>query len=102
MHSVTLGEAHEMLIKTAVVRPTKPYLDRILCFFPVRCQALKQLKEQVLLHHSPSQSTTYSIYDSSLPATKVEQNIASIRAKITAANTLAPLAGSDGQLVTLW
>ena len=29
VHSVTLGEAHEMLIKTAVVRPTKPYLDRI-------------------------------------------------------------------------
>ena len=30
-----------------------------------------------------------------LPATKVEQNIASIRARITAPNTLASLAGSD-------
>jgi len=104
MHSVALNEAHEILInkgiKTAVVRPTKEYLDRILYFFPVRCQAIKQLKEQVFLHHSPSQSTIYSMYDSSLPATNVEQNIASMCARITAANTLSPLAGPDSQLVT--
>ena len=71
MHSVALDEAHEMLInkgiKTAVVRPTKAYLDRIQYFFPVRCQAIKQLKEQVFL-----------FYDSSLPATKVKRTNASM------------------------
>ena len=53
MHSVALNKAHEMLInkdiKAAVVRPTKEYLDRILYYFQVRSQALKQLKREVFL-----------------------------------------------------
>ena len=47
MHSVSLDEAHEMLInkdlKAIVIRPTKEYLDRVLYYFPVRSQALKVL-----------------------------------------------------------
>ena len=40
MQSVALDEAHEILVnkdlKTTVVRPSKEYLDRILCYYPTR------------------------------------------------------------------
>ncbi len=64
----------------------------------MRYQALKQLKEQVFLQHSPSDdSAKFSVYDSCLATTKVEQNISSMRERISAT---IPVAGSGSQLVT--
>ena len=44
VRSIALDEAHEMLVnkdlKTAIVRPTKEYIDRIIHYYPVRAQAL--------------------------------------------------------------
>ena len=86
MHSVALDEAHEMLInkdiKTAVVRPTKEYLDRILYYFPVRSQALKQLKREVFLDNSHDSYSTISLFDLTPSARQVEENIITIKSKL--------------------
>lgn len=79
MHSVALDEAHEMLVnkdlKTTIVRPTKEYLDRILYYFPVRSQALKVLKKQVLLDGEKCGEHRFSIFDNSPHASKMEENV---------------------------
>ena len=50
-HSVTVDEAHEMLVnkdlKQAIVRPSKEYLTRTSTFFPYRSQALHNLQDQL-------------------------------------------------------
>ena len=75
MHSVALDEAHEMLVnkdlKTSIVRPTKEYLDRILYYYPVRSQALKVLKQQVLLDGDKSSNNQFCVV--SLDSSTVRQ-----------------------------
>ena len=79
MHSVALDEAHEMLInkdlKTSIVRPTKEYLDRVLYYYPVRSQAMRVLKQQVLLEGKESQENQFSIFDCTPHASKIEENV---------------------------
>jgi hypothetical protein len=53
MHSVGLDEAHEMCInkesKTSISRPTKDNLQRLVHFFPYRSNAMKNLKDQLMI-----------------------------------------------------
>ncbi len=104
-HSVALDEAHEMLVnkdlKTTVVRPTKEYIDRIIHYYPVRAQALKTLKQQVLL--DGLEHTKVSIFDTSPHAVKVEENVKAMMTKLKAvylltAGTTNPLQSLSGQV----
>ena len=84
MHAVALDEAHEMLvnkdIKTTIVRPTKEYIDRVLYYYPVRAEAVKQLKGQLFpssLHKHNWNEVT--ITDTSLSAKKAAENVTAIK-----------------------
>ena len=50
-HSVGIDEAHEMLInkscKTAIVRPSKDYINRVAHYLPYRTKAIENLKQQL-------------------------------------------------------
>ena len=52
MLSVALDEAHKILVnkdlKTAIVHPSKEYLDRMLYYYPVRSMVLNAVKNVVL------------------------------------------------------
>ena len=87
MHAVALDEAHEMLvnkdIKTTIVRPTKEYLNRVLYYYPVRANAIKQLKSQLFppdLNRGDSHPVT--IFNTSPAGSGTEQNIDSIKNRI--------------------
>ena len=86
MHSVALDEAHEMLVnkdlKTAVVRPTKEYVDRVLYYFSTRTHALRCLKQQLGIISSHASGSAYSILDPSPAAQRVEENIKSMMKKL--------------------
>lgn len=85
MRSVALDEAHEMLVnkdlKTTIVRPSKEYLDRILYYYPVRSLALKTLKEQLFL--DSNKLVKKSVSDHSPHTFKVEENVMSMRHKLS-------------------
>lgn len=97
--SVALDEAHEMLVnkdlKTTVVRPTKEYVDRIIHYYPVRAQALKSLKQQVLLDGLPGKFTGASIFDTSPHIARVEENVVAMIAKVKS-TTLLAIGSTDG------
>ena len=79
MHSVALDEAHDMLVnndlKTAVVWPTKEYVDWVLYYFFTRTHALRCLKQQLSIISSHANDSAYSILDPSPAAQRVEENI---------------------------
>ena len=110
MRSVGLDEAHEMMVnkdlKTTVPRPTKEYINRIIHYYPVRAQALKSLKQQVLLYGLEDDDTSsVGIIDSTKCASKVEENILVMISKLKSMQVLDtlsvyPLQSLSGQLAT--
>ena len=92
MHSVALDEAHEMLVnkdlKTTVVRPTKEYIDRIIYYYPVRSQALKVLKQQLLLDGINLSENQFCILDTSTHSSRVEENVKCMSECIQSAEVL--------------
>ncbi len=101
MNSVALDEAHETLInkdiKTSVVRPTKEYLDRILYYFPVRSKALNKLKDQLLVHRPDAEDVSRcSLFNHSVSSRKVEENIVSMRSRVSKTNLLSSTAVEQG------
>ena len=93
MRSVALDEAHEMLVKkdlkTTVVRPTKEYIDRIRYYYPVRSQALKVLKQQLLLDGINLSENQCCILDTSAHSSRVEENVKCMSECIQMCNNLS-------------
>ena len=77
--AVALDEAHEMCInkdlKTAVVRPTKPYLQKTCLFFNCRIKLYKNLIQQLFPEQLVHQLQPSDILDRSPQAYKYEENI---------------------------
>ena len=107
IHSVALDEAHEMLVnkdlKTSIVRPTKEYLDRILYYYPVRSQALKVLKQQVLLDGDKSSNNQFCVVSlDSSTVLKVEENVKAMLSYVQSASVLSLTDNnSDGLLTSM-
>ena len=75
-------------LKTTIVRPTKEYIDQIIHYYPVRAQALKVLKQQVLLDGLGKSTNRVCIFDTSPHAAKVEENVAAMIAKVKSTKLL--------------
>ena len=86
-HSVGIDEAHEMLInkacKTAIVRPSKDYINRIAHYIPYRTKTLENLKHQIFPESKIEKATITSGFTSNFDDKKFELNV---QAQISAIN----------------
>ena len=77
--AVALDEAHEMCVnkdlKTAVVRPTEPYLQKTSLFFNHHIKLYKNLMQQLFPERSVRHEQPSDILDSSPQAQRYEENI---------------------------
>ena len=67
-------------IKTSIVRPSIEYLNRIMCYYPIRAKCCKQLKEQI--SHPSTQEKKVSMFDGTPHAARCEENIKSMKSKL--------------------
>ena len=86
--AVALDEAHEMCInkdlKTAVIRPTKSYLQKTSLFFNHRIKLYKNLIQQLFPECLIHQTKPTNILDDSPQAYRYEQNVKEIGALVVA------------------
>ena len=99
---MALDKAHEMLVnkdlKTAVVRPSKEYLERILYYYPSWSNLINKLKKELLIDVEMSEGQKVCITDSSPAATRTEENIFAMRQKLEKTAVLVPTDTDRGLL----
>ena len=101
-HSVAFDEAHEMCInkdlKTAVVHPTKTYLQKTTLFFNYRIKAYKNLIRQLFPERFTQSTNSNTILDSTSQANHREENIQQMCSTISTCRLLPPQLQTNREL----
>lgn len=78
-HSVGMDESHEMLVnkscKTAIVRPSKDHIDRLIHYLPYRTVMFENLSEQLFPEKQQVKKSTLSLITGNPSDYKREKNI---------------------------
>ena len=103
--TVALDEAHEMCInkdlKTAVVRPTKSYLQKTSLFFNYRIRLYKNLIQQLFPERLVQKTKPTDILDDSPQAYRYEMNVKQICA-VAVANNLFSVQPNNRELLNVF
>ena len=105
--SVAMDEAHEMCVnkdmKSAVVRPTKTYLQKTLLFYTYRITAYKHLLKQLFPETlKPTTKPTEVIFDNSIESKKKMENVLQMYREIENKELLPITIPSDRGLVNVF
>ena len=98
-HSVGLDEAHEMLCKGSIVRPTPDNMRRTAHYLPYRAQSMQNFKAQILVDQKNPVNTINSPYSTRGSDLKFKGNVQAQMDCIKNYKMFSPTADKDRGLI---